>query len=78
MPNQYYQIVVKEMWGWFWGDLCGKKTPSLGTHLLCSKLLIMLCWLLKNFAYYGQIMLTDIEQFPDNSPTLLVNLHFYR
>jgi len=25
-----------------------------------------------------QIMLTDIEQFPDNSPALLVNLHFYR
>jgi len=27
MPNQYCQTVVKEMWGWFWGDIFGQKTP---------------------------------------------------
>jgi len=29
---------------------------------------IMLCHIAKNLAYYGQIMLTDIEQFPPQFP----------
>jgi len=46
---------------------CILYTSLLGTHLLCSKF-YLLCYavLLKNFAYYAQIMLTDIEQFTES------------
>jgi len=41
-------------------------TTNQGTRWLCSKF-YLLCYaaLLKNFAYYAQIMLIDIEQFSD-------------
>jgi len=47
---------------------------SLGTRQLCSKF-YLLCYaaLLKNFAYYAQIMLTEIEQFPNIYFTILMH-----
>jgi len=46
-------------------------------HSIHSKF-YLLCYaaLFQNFAYYAQIMFTEIEQFPDNSCALLANLHF--
>jgi len=42
---------------------CMVTSWGLGTRLLCY----LLCYaaLLKNFAYYAQIMLTETKQFPD-------------
>jgi len=43
--------------------------------IMLKILLIMLCKMLKNFAaYYTQIMLTDIEQFPDIYPCIVCKL----
>jgi len=36
-----------------------------GLLIMLKILPIMLAALVKNFAYYAQIMLTEIEQFPD-------------
>jgi len=46
----------------------------VGTRRLCSKF-YLLCYpaLVKNFAYYAQIMLTEIEQFPNIYSTILMH-----
>jgi len=47
---------------------------SIGTRLLCSNFyLLYYAALLKNFAYYAQIMLIEIEQFPGIYPTILMH-----
>jgi len=53
---------------------CANSNTQLGTRLLCSKF-YLLCYaaLLKNFAYYAQIMLTEIEQFPHIYSTILMH-----